>query len=235
MFKVFFDNELLSQERVEVGADDVRYDIVLPDIIKIEDERDGKEYSTLKIDSLYWMIENLAYLPYVNYPLEVSDDKKQYYVYAYEGTDTEVARKNDNYAEYGVLYNWRAAVSACPEGWRLPTDEEWKSLEEHLGMDRSDLEVDNWRNSGMIGRKLKDSLGWESSGNGDNSSWFSALPGGYIGYNGGSFGEGSTGGFWTYEKCSDHLAWIRTLSADENGIYRSCAYTRYGYSVRCVR
>jgi len=233
-FKVLYDKEVIYQEWIEVGLEDVNHDIVFPDVFKFEDERDGKEYSALKIGSLDWMVENLAYLPYVDDPAEVSSVKKLYYVYSYEGGDVNEAKGTEYFGKYGVLYNWRAAINACPEGWRLPTDDDWKSLEMYLGMDESELEMENWRSFGDIGIKLKDSIGW-LSGYGDNSSWFNAKPGGYNGYDGGSFGEGSAASFWASVKCSDQFAWCRSLSANEIGIFRSCAYTRYGYSVRCVR
>lgn len=41
---------------------------------------------------------------------------------------------------YGRLYSFEAAKTACPSGWRLPSDDEWKVLEETLGMPPSDLD-----------------------------------------------------------------------------------------------
>ena len=44
--------------------------------------------------------------------------------------------ENDGYAEkYGLLYTYDAALKALPDGWRLPTDEDWKKLETELYMD----------------------------------------------------------------------------------------------------
>ena len=36
------------------------------------------------------------------------------------GFDFEV-----DFNEHGNLYTWEEALAACPEGWRLPTDEDW--------------------------------------------------------------------------------------------------------------
>lgn len=30
--------------------------------------------------------------------------------------------------KYGRLYTWKAAMSACPAGWHLPSEEEWGTL-----------------------------------------------------------------------------------------------------------
>jgi uncharacterized protein (TIGR02145 family) len=49
------------------------------------------------------------------------------------------------------LYNWPAAIAACPAGWHLPTDEEWKILEKNQGMTNSDGDATEWRNSGTVG------------------------------------------------------------------------------------
>ena len=58
------DKEVIYQDWIEVKLEDVNHDIVFPDVFMFEDDRDGKEYSALKIGSLNWMVENLAYLPY---------------------------------------------------------------------------------------------------------------------------------------------------------------------------
>ena len=34
-----------------------------------------------------------------------------------------------DYKKYGNLYTWEEALEVCPEGWRLPTDEDWQNLE----------------------------------------------------------------------------------------------------------
>ena len=55
--------------------------------------------------------------------------------------------KNGHYSEtYGLLYTYEAALQAVPEGWRLPTDEDWEKLERALGMAASELDKTNeWR------------------------------------------------------------------------------------------
>jgi uncharacterized protein (TIGR02145 family) len=77
------------------------------------------------------------------------------------------AKATDNFKMFGVLYNWPAAMKACPAGWHLPT---------------SDLEWDVLTNlfAPQPGKKLKSVTVWADHGGGDNSSGFSALPGGEV-------------------------------------------------------
>lgn len=83
---------------------------------------------------------------------------------------------NDNYSEtYGFLYSLEGARKAVPEGWRLPTDEDWKKLEATLGMSAEDLDkLEAWRGTG-IGTALK--MG--------GATGFEALMGGADHYQGG--------------------------------------------------
>ena len=59
----------------------------------------------------------------------------------------KIDKENGNYSsEYGYLYTYEAALAAVPEGWRLPSDEDWKKLEAALGMEQSQIDLDNtWR------------------------------------------------------------------------------------------
>ena len=91
------------------------------------DPRDGKVYKTVKIGTQVWMAENLAYLPTVSSKIEWSETSPTYNVYGYQGTSISDAKTTDNFATYGGLYNWPAAVTACPDGWYLPSDEDWKT------------------------------------------------------------------------------------------------------------
>ncbi len=72
------------------------------------DSRDSKEYGFVEIDNTVWMSQNL------NYDLGENsmcrDNIK---------TDCEL---------FGHMYNIEVVESGCPDGWRLPTSEEWKYL-----------------------------------------------------------------------------------------------------------
>ena len=193
------------------------------------DPRDGKIYKTVKIGTQTWMAENLAYLPNVSLASNGSKTDSYYYVYGYNGTSVSEAKATDNYTTYGVLYNWAAAKAACPGGWHLPTDEEWKTLEMYLGMSQS--QADGTGSRGIDeGRKLKRTSGWYQGGNGSDEVGFSALPGGYRS-NYGNFNNLSYFGYW----------WSATSTCYRSLYYGSVKVNRFyddkdkGWSVRCVR
>lgn len=98
----------------------------------ILDTRDNHTYKTVRIGKQVWMAENLAFLPAVSKFATGSDVDKYYYVQAYEGVDVSEAKATANYSAFGVLYNWSAAVSACMNGWHLPSDKEWSILNSFL-------------------------------------------------------------------------------------------------------
>jgi len=70
------------------------------------------------------MAENLAYLPQVCKAMRECG----YWVYDYKGENIDEAKATENYKKYGVLYNYKAAQNACPEGWKLPTKEDIEIL-----------------------------------------------------------------------------------------------------------
>ena len=175
--------------------------------ITIVDERDGNQYRFVKIGNLYWCTENLRYLPEVSQ--DESEDEPRYYVYGYEGDDVDEAKNTNKYSQYGALYNWPAAMEACPPGTRLPTDEEWKELVSHYGGDT------------VAGNILK-------------TEEFNTLMGGFRNTAGSFYDLGSYAYFWSSSESSSAYAWRRNLYSLETGVGRHADSKGSGFSVRCV-
>jgi uncharacterized protein (TIGR02145 family) len=201
------------------------------------DSRDNHEYKWVKIGNQIWMAENLAYLPAVNHVKPDSTNLPHYYVYGYDSTDVNAAKANPNYANYGVLYDWSAALISCPAGWHLPCDAEWKQLEINLGMTHAQVNesIYPFYRGTDQGTKMKTKSGWHNDGNGTNKSGFSGLPGGYLFSNGNFCFIESFGYWWSSTNGSESSAWGRGLGYNTSSVIRNSNFKKSGFSVRCVK
>ena len=132
----------------------------------------------------------------------------------------------NNVKTFGYLYTWEAAITACPKGWHLPSDEEWTTLTNYLG------------GESVAGGKMKESgtLLWKSPNEGaTNSSGLSALPGGSRYYYGDFYNQGHLGIWWTSTEGSSSYAWYRNLYYGNSGVSRNDYSKGNGFSVRCLR
>lgn len=212
----------------------------LPDEESFKDERDGNIYQTVKFGSQLWMAENLAYLPAVS-PADVgADSEKHYYVYDYEGTSVDDAKALPNYATYGVLYNREAALSACPAGWHLPSDLEWSVLTDYLEENGYGFEGDG----SDIAKSMASTSEWTSSdfegapGNArttNNSSGFSALPGGYRSQYNEFAGLTDYAYFWSSTEANGSYGLLRSIFCGGSMVDRMNGAFKGGFSVRCLR
>ena len=175
----------------------------------VTDPRDGRTYKTVKIGNQTWMAENM------NFETEGSY------------CDEDGA---DSCAKYGRFYTWKAAMKACPAGWRLPEQAEWSILISAAGG------VDS------AGMALKSSSGWNYQSNGRDVFGFTALPAGKleIDYkNKLRFGiRGEKASFWS----STGLGPVKAYRGMYLSSYDGSAFSQYsdkkdnfGFSVRCIK
>jgi len=180
---------------------------------RFNDPRDGQIYNTVEIDNQTWFSENLNF------------ETTNSWWYDNDPANGDI---------YGRLYTWDAAMSACPTGWHLPSDDEWKELEIYLGMSQTEADNIEWRGTNQ-GKQMKSTSGWYDNGNGINSSGFTALPGGYR-FNDGSFQRlGERGTFWSSSEGSGTTAWYRNPSYNYDQVYRNNFNKANSYSCRCLK
>jgi uncharacterized protein (TIGR02145 family) len=152
----------------------------------------------------------------------MSDSDPHFYVYGYNGTDTTQAKSSNNFSKYGALYNWEAAKISCPPGWYLPGNYEYIIfLGRFLGEDE--------------GNKMKSQSGWYNSGSGDNSSGFSALPGGNLTASD-EFSGLDKYAFFHSSTCDDeNNSQYFFLSYDSEELETKLRSKENGFSVRCIK
>lgn len=204
------------------------------------DERDGQPYETVQIGDQCWMAENLAFLPTVSPSSQGSESDPYYYVYDYQGTNLIEAKATTNYQNFGVLYNFPAAIISCPQGWYLPSDLEWKVFE---GTVDSQYPVGDgiWDLTGYrgydAGFNIKSTSGWLYNGNGIDTFDFNGLPAGNrFSSEGGKFhGIGDSNKWWSATTYNNGTSWLRRLDSQELRIGREYYPNSDGFTVRCVK
>ena len=194
------------------------------------DKRDGNVYQWVKIGEQIWMAENLAYIPYVCAP----DSQCGIWVYDYYGEGSFY----ENYNSYGCLYDWETAMEVCPEGWHLPSDEEWMEMERFLGMPEDELYLENQirgKETNVAGKLGAGSELWnEKNSNSTNETGFSAKPGGMRVSAGWFHSINETAYFWTSSYYKDDYEIIHRAIV-HNGVLRFMLYKEQGLSVRCIK
>ncbi len=208
---------------------------------------DGKVYKTVKIGAQWWMAEDLKVIKYRD-----SNVIKK--------IDDNIQWSNDTAGAYVInsgnyYYNWYALFNAkqlAPEGWHIPTDNEWKILEQHLGMSenvanklawRGDLEGNKLKFGGPFAAGISDNLqGWKNQAKSNgysvvNESGFSALANNCR-LQSGVFGaptDFSQGFWWSISTFNTNEAWFRNLDYKQTNIFRSHVSKKYGMCIRCVK
>lgn len=189
---------------------------------------DGNIYKTIQIGTQTWMAENLKTTRYndgTTIP-EVTDQNE------WKVLTTGAYSWYINQAEpfkniYGGLYNWYAVNTGklCPEGWHVPSNEEWTVLSNFIDA-----------NSGTL--KEAGTSHWQSTDpKATNSTGFTALPGGLRGSERAFFlteNLGYLGMWWTSTPIDDNSIWVYTMSYIFDGLGNQDAYKRAGVSCRCV-
>jgi uncharacterized protein (TIGR02145 family) len=169
----------------------------------ITDSRDDKTYKTVTIGGKTWMAENLNYQTDNSWCLYDEDS---------------------NCDKCGKLYDWDAALSVCPDGWHLPTVQEWNELIGMVGGKKND------------GKSLRSKDSWKMDGNGTDDYGFSALPCGNRSESGDYYQEYSDGivaSWWTATETKSDKANATLMSP--GGTAGKSIIKGIGMSVRCVQ
>ena len=186
----------------------------------------GHIYQTIIIGTQCWMAENLNIGTMVNgSSIQTNNSTIEKYCYN---------NNTSNCDTYGGLYQWNEMMQyvttegvqgICPDGWHLPTDNEWIILTDYLG------------GTGVAGGKMKETgtTHWSlPNTDATNESGFTALSGGYY-YNNGSFNQIYSMGAWWSSTIKNSDAYYHSLSTNNGNAQRYYYSQEGGFSVRCLK
>jgi uncharacterized protein (TIGR02145 family) len=208
-------------------------------------DADSNHYPVVTIGSQTWMAENLKTTHYFDgnpIPKITSENNWS----ALSSTDPAYCWYNNDSTTcaqtYGALYTWSAAMNsapsstanpsgvqgACPTGWHLPSDTEWKVLTDFLG------------GMSVAGGKLKETgtTHWTGPNTGaTNESGFTALPGGGREHKGSFIYFSEYSAWWCATECNTDNSWGRGVYNLDKTVYRleNGGSKGNGISVRCVK
>lgn len=189
---------------------------------------DGNIYKTVTIGTQTWMVENLKTTKY-NDGTEIPNVTD---ASAWSGLTTGALCDYDNIPSnsetYGKLYNWYAVNTGklCPNGWHVPTDDDWTTLFDFLG------------GTSVASGKLKETgtVHWISPNNeATNETGFLALPGGYRNSHGSFAIMGYYGYWWSATEYIKGNASDINIGNNTGAVFVGYDVEQYGYSVRCVK
>jgi uncharacterized protein (TIGR02145 family) len=203
-------------------------------------DNEGNSYPTVLIGTQCWTQTNLKVTKY-NDGTDIPDETGNTIgfgflstgarvVYGtYDITSNAILPLSGYVGTYGYLYNWFAATATkkiCPAGWHVPSEDEWNTLRTQYGGQL------------VAGGKLKSTSNlWTSQSAGtDNSSGFSALPGGQRGGAANSTDIGTDAHFWgsTTDGTQTFAFFARFVGIIDNSIYLHDIKT-FAKSIRCLK
>lgn len=183
------------------------------------DPRDGCKYYYRNISGTDWMRQNLAWAGAGH---------------AYGGCDV----MSDIFGRY---YSWAEAQTACPEGWTLPSDEDWAALGREFGKSsEAGKDLQGLAGSLMQNLYFNGTRMWEfwRDVKITDKSGLSVMPSGYMVLDGDKFENKSLykyAAFWTSDS-EDGRGVLRYIYQDKDVVYRGLmSATDFGATVRCVR
>lgn len=237
--KADFQQKKIEKIDFEIKKNNVEYENLKVKLSSITQNEESK-ISEVIIGKQIWMKDNLNVITFSNGdPIQQANSIKDWQYFSNEGIPAWCYFNNDqkNCEKYGKLYNWYAVNDPrglAPKGWHISSKIEWERMNKLLG------EGSEW----VSGWKIRSENGW-SSCNGNNSTGFSAMPGGkfnekdnFVNYFDETNTLGSYGYWWTNTESSTSDAYFIELNGgcmDGGAIVIDKGSKYQGMSVRCVK
>jgi uncharacterized protein (TIGR02145 family) len=215
------EDEDEEAELISIAEISSENNIIVPDI-------DGDSYNGVQIGTQFWTTKNLNISKYRNGDEIPQVQDAAEWAALTTGAWCYYENKEENGITYGKLYNWFAVNDPrglAPEGFHIPSDEEWNCLTEYLGGEN------------VAGGKMKEKgkVHWaEPNKKANNTSGFTGLPGGECNYNGTFWCLGEIG--WWWSSSDDETEGMSINLNSDNGIAQVYYFDKTsGFSVRCLK
>jgi len=183
------------------------------------DDRDSRKYYYTDIDGVSWMRQNLAW----------------------EGAGVGFKGYDVMSDIFGRFYTWEEAVSACPQGWTLPSDEDWVALGKKFGtFAETGKDIQGLAGDIMGDIYFNDTKMWEfwRGVKITDNARLSVMPVGFASIAGGryEFSDVYTyAAFWT-SRDEGNSAGLRYIYEDKDIVYYGKLPKKdFAASVRCVK
>jgi uncharacterized protein (TIGR02145 family) len=217
-------------------------------------DQDGNSFEWIDYGTQDWAIENAEAVTYRDgTPIPQVTDNTAWTslttgAWCYYYNDPTKGKLYNLYAVAGIHDNDPNTPNKelAPEGWHVPSDAEWTTLEEYLIT--NGYNYDGTTTGNKIAKAMASNTGWNNSndtgaiGNdqsSNNSSGFNAFPDGARNNYGEFYDEGYVINFWSSLGDDTDVSWTRALSKSYNylsrAVYNYNDIRNYGYSVRFVR
>jgi len=202
--------------------DCVTIDYLNPDISYGEmlDKRDNQVYRTLVISNHVWTAQNM------NYEIESEENR--------EATNWCYKNDPDNCKKLGRLYAWDAAQKACPEGWHLPTVDDWKELLEDQSCNTTQSDDGTWIYD-CAGNRLKATDSWDSQKEERKNALGFSVTGAGIRFEKKDIGIYEAAIFWSATDTLSFYAFAVIFQDNENSTLLGAIDKENGFSVRCIK
>lgn len=227
-----------------------KYDAELSGVETFTDGRDGQTYKMVTIGGQTWMAENL------NYDLNLEQEDGSVKKFSWCGGGDSASVMEGDCSVYGRFYTWAGTLDSvgkfsdgakgcgdgvscslekirgiCPEGWHLPSNDEWNTLFESVG------------GPSTAGLGLKATRGWLGffkggvfvSGNGTDDVGFSAVPAGLATERGYFYDVGHEANFVSTTELSEDRAYYMLIRDNSDAVEMYAVGKGDRFSVRCVR
>lgn len=251
---------LASHPNIQTEEAMLKITATLVDSNDMVSDVEGNQYPTVTIGEQKWMAKNLKTTKYNNGDDIITGLNDEdwdnttsgaYVVFPHDGGSFEddvvgIDSDQEMADTYGLLYNYYVVIDergVCPEGWRIPTDDDWGELLDYI---MSHGYENEWNSVGGVADALRstrmepdahprwEDCAWEDYEPLDEFG-FNALPSGRRTNNGFFFAIGREVFWWSSTAYSDQYIWTRNLSHCDGNLGRNHQDYNAGVSIRCVK